>query len=341
MAFDQRTKRQYIEYLRSNKLISENDYLAATTDELFNKYYFTDQKISLKELIGIQYLNNAIYLFNDHKLKEGYNELEKAYIFYPCEKTKFLLLSALTEIIGKENFEELPSLDYFVKLTRFGQENITTENVRSQFALITNFHLINRGNKEYYDKIYQYLTDSIKNEDYLKEISFLYNYESGRYLLNRLKVKEALPYFEKAYSINPDNTDAQMAFVRTLASSLQVMNAKDALPFVENYMQQYEKLKDNYAFNTLVILLYLGIATDHFNNGNIATGDEYLLKFEQIKETIPAGDLPIDLVADAYSSAGMHYFRRGNYKKAKEYIKRGLVISPNNPKLIYCLSSFE
>ncbi|MBN2761533.1 MAG: hypothetical protein JXR41_00470, partial [Bacteroidales bacterium] len=84
MTFDLRTKKQYVDYMRDNKFISENEYGRNTIDELFNKYYFSDQKISLKELLGIQYLNNAVYLFNDHKIKEGYRELEKAYIFYPC-----------------------------------------------------------------------------------------------------------------------------------------------------------------------------------------------------------------------------------------------------------------
>jgi len=341
LSFDQRMKKQYIDYMRKNKFISENEYIGTNTNELFDKYYFADEQISLKELLGIQYLNKAAYLFQDQKIKEGYHELEKAYLFYPCKKIEFLMMIALADIVGKETYNELNDADYLVKLTRFNTESITPSMVRDEFAKITIAHLINRSDVDYYEKIYQYLESHIKQKEFLDEIAFVYHFERGRYLLNRSRTRDALPFFEVAYRINPDNADAQVAFVQTLASSMRVMDTRTATSLVEKYASQYESLKTNMVFNNLLIMLYLGTAMDYFDRGELTPGDEYLLKFEALHSLFPGGDLTYDLVGRAYSSAGMHYFRKGNLKKAKEYIQRGLVISPGNTALLYCLTSFE
>jgi len=122
---------------------------------------------------------------------------------------------------------------------------------------------------------------------------------------------------------------------------MRVMDTRTATSLVEKYASQYESLKTNMVFNNLLIMLYLGTAMDYFDRGELTPGDEYLLKFEALHSLFPGGDLTYDLVGRAYSSAGMHYFRKGNLKKAKEYIQRGLVISPGNTALLYCLTSFE
>lgn len=341
LSFDLRMKKQYIDYLRKNKFISENEYAVTSTDDLFNKYYFADQQITLKELVGIQYLNNAAYLFNDRKIKEGYHELEKSYLFYPCKRTEFLMMISLAEIVSKETFDTLENVEYLVKLTRFNKESITPQMIRDEFSRITITHLINRSDVDHYEKIYHYLESRIHRKEYIDEISFIYHYERGRFLLNRGRTKEALPFFEEAYRINPDNAEAQVAFVQTLANSMQVMGTREAAGLAEQYANHYESLKTNIVFNNLRVMLYLGTAMDYFDQGDVIGGDKYLLKFETLHSIYPGGDISFELIGKAYSSAGMYFFRKGNYKKAKEYIERGLVLSPQNPILLYCLTSFE
>jgi tetratricopeptide (TPR) repeat protein len=339
--FDQRFKKQYVDYLHDKKLISEKEFSTISTDNLFNKYYFTDRVVMLKELLGIQYINNAIGFFNERKLEKGYHEMEKAYLFYPCEKVKFIMLTALVEILGKENYDKLSDLEYFIRITRYPDDVITAEDIRSEFVKITNYHLISQSNAVYYDRIYEYLKENIRYEKYKKDISFIYFYEKGRFMLNRSRIKEALPLLEEAYKINPDNADAQVALVTALTNSVRFLDIKEAAGIIDQYHIRYADLKTNIAFNNLLALLYLGMAFDCFEDRNISLGDEYLLKFEKLIKEELCGDLPLDAVANAYSSGGIYYFRKGNYTKAKEYIYRGLKVSPNNPKLLYCLTSFD
>ena len=196
--YNQSMKRTFIEFFKSSKLIDENEFSDSSVDELFDKYYFYGNKISLRELIGIQYMNNAAFNILEENFTESYKSLEKSYLFYPSENTKRLLYTYLLNIISRLNYDKLQDLNYFIKLTRYSSSNFIREKINSEFLKISEACLINKDNPDYYDEVYKYLSEEINNDEYIKDIAFIYNYEKGKYLFSNGNNTEGHKYFIKS-----------------------------------------------------------------------------------------------------------------------------------------------
>ncbi len=339
-SYDQRSKASFVEYLQKNKIISEDEAQNTSPEDIFNSHFYPDNDIYLRELLGLQYLNQGSYKLMDKNLKEGYDEFEKAYLFYPSEKIRFLMLTTLTEMLNDQYYTEPVYINYLAKLTRFKNYGIKTENIRNEFIRITNYHLINRSNLEYYDSTYRYLSEKITDIECKKEIDFVYYFERGRFLILRGKPRDAHECFANAYKVKPENSDAQAAFVQSLAAVLENTEPLQAVRTVENYYGKYRDLHTNALFRKLLLHAYLMGAYQSFSTDQAVKGDAYLVKFESICEADSSIEVLQDAVGEAYTSASVCYFKKGNTSKAKNLITRGLKYAPGNYQLIMCQYSF-
>ena len=70
-----------------------------------------------------------------------------------------------------------------------------------------------------------------------------------------------------------------------------------------------------------------------YNLGKIAEGESNRILFENLMEKY--ADIVVDeqLVGQSYSAAAIHYYRKGQVKKAKEILTTGLKYAPNNYEL--------
>lgn len=76
-------KQGFVKMMKDQKMISNQEYVANSVDHLFDKYYFGENRtISLKELAGIQYMNDALYKHDDGKHKEAFEQMQKAYLLF-------------------------------------------------------------------------------------------------------------------------------------------------------------------------------------------------------------------------------------------------------------------
>ena len=338
--YDQRGKTSFIDYLLKNKLISEEEYRNSQPDEIFNKYFYSDKDIHLRELLGLHYLNQGVYKIMDKNLKEGYNELEKAYVFYPSERVRFLLLSTLSELINNQNYTEPEYIQYLAKVARFRNYGARPEDIQNEFIRITNYHLINRSNVAYYDSVYNYLISNIQDDEINNEINFIYYFEKGRFFYAKGMNQAAHECFSGAYLIKPKNSDAQAAFVQSLALSLNNCQPAVAVKTIEDYYENDSSLENNQLFKKLLLHAYLVGAHQSYSLNQPAKGDSYISRFESMCESDEGIELLQDVVGEAYTSASVYYFRKGNISKARELISRGLKYAPGNFQLIMSQQSF-
>ncbi len=340
LVMDQKSKKAFIDHLHVLKLISDNEFLTTNTDKLFNKYYYADNKIHLKELLALDYLNLAIYNLADRKNEESYSCLEKSYFLYPTERTRYLMIITLIETIKNIDYEKADNLNYLVKLSRFTSLGIAASDIVNEFLKITNQQLINKSNIDFYDEAYNYLYSNLKNKEHKDEISYIYYFERGRYLLNKGQHTESMEWFGKAYQLKPQNADVQNAFVQSIALSLNQMTGSEAISKLEDYISKYNNLQQNKTFIRLLLHAYLISAYEHFSMQQPVSGCKELENFEELFENNRELDIFQETIADAYASAGIYYFRKSNYKKAREYIDKGLEYAPGNFKLIMSRNSF-
>ena len=72
------------------------------------------------------------------------------------------------------------------------------------------------------------------------------------------------------------------------------------------------------------------LVEDGFANTNKATLDSYLDEFDKNVANNLYGDITKEIVGAIYTEAHKFFLRKNNYAMAKEYLKRGLKISPQN-----------
>ncbi|MEQ9165666.1 MAG: hypothetical protein RLO12_05375, partial [Fulvivirga sp.] len=152
--FNSSYKQAYIDRMAKAKMISDAEVKSKSADLLFDEYYFTDTDINLTQLIGIQYINDAIYRVDNKDLEGAYQQLEKAWMLYPSQKVNTLMLAFLAELINGQKYEELKYVGYLQKLSRYKAYDIDNEVIKSEFGRIINTHLIENGDAKSLETFY-------------------------------------------------------------------------------------------------------------------------------------------------------------------------------------------
>jgi len=338
--YDFRTKSSFAFYLVASKIITEGTLKTKSIEEIFNKYFYSDEDITLDQLIGIHYMNHAAYLLDDKKTKEAFRQLEKAYLFYPSDKNGFILFTALSSIISNNNYKDFENIEYLFKLPRYTKFNITNDNVTGEFIRATNNILIEEGNEKMYNDTYHGLVKCIEDSLLIKDITFIYQYETGRYCLSNGWLKKGVDHIEKAFSLKPTNSEAMSLFIAAVAIQIRGEQTDQILNILNDYLKKYPLLIDNDLFHGLLLETYLLKSRQYFDENNIDDGFNYLEKFElsyEINNKLPVSK---DLIVQAYSAASVYYFKRGNYNQSKKYLQKGLDYVPGSSELKYRMMSF-
>lgn len=330
---DDKYKRAFVKQMVQSKIISSSEANTQSENDLFDQYFFTDQEITLKELVGIQYVNEGLYLLERDEKMKALNQMEKAYFFFNQEKLKVLLLAMNIEILTESKYESLDLVENFIKLTRFKGFEITEDDLLAEFARISTIYLDDQSKPEMFRQFYESIVSQLKDDKLKEEISFLYFYEQGRVLYNEGEYAQCLPYFEKAYQLKPKNSDISRLLVSTIG--LQLSNESNVdltTKTLEDYKERLPGLLKNKVFKSFLVSSYLIQFGQAFDLGNEKKGLKYKLLFEQNFTK----DLNINKtnVGRAYSLTAVYYFRKGYSSKARSILNTGLEIAPGNHELL-------
>ncbi len=331
IVFDDKFKSSFVSNLRSGKLISEQEYKAENTNVLFDKYYFSEENITIKELVGIQYMNDALYKLQANQLEEAFVQLEKAYLFYPCQKAGYLLLSTAALILDKRNYTSIEDANYLTKLARYKEYGISNDNIIGEFHRLTQLHLINNNRPELYDTFYHKLSTAIFDKEITQEIGYIYHYERSRILYNQGRYQESLIFAEKTYVLKPENIDVQTLFVSTLGNMLKAQSdGAKVLETLSAYELKFPKLLSNNIFCMYLVNACLISCGQQYELKKIAEAEKLRARFEKLYAEKGKDIVDSNLIGRVYSTGAMHYFRAGHDAKAKAILMKGLEIAPND-----------
>jgi len=335
-SMDQTFKQNFVKMLKDQKRITSKEYATQDTNVLFDKYYFGDQQdINLLHLVGIQYQNDAISKMDQSKSEEAFVQLEKAYLFNPTGRCGYLLSVAGTQAFESRKARDSVQASYLSKLSRYQSYGITSEMIQGEFSRVIQDLLYTDGKKSELDRYYKQLETGIKDLELRKEITFLYYYENGRMLYNKARFRECLPYFSEAMKVKPNHVDTNSALISALAQSYRGHgNNLELMQELQKYADQFPGLQENNVFNTLVASSLAVQFNQEFNLGKVTEGEKYRGNFEEYIGKFKDLALDANLVGQAYSSAAVYYFRKGQKAKAKSILAKGLEVSPNNYELL-------
>jgi tetratricopeptide (TPR) repeat protein len=339
--FDHQTRESYVEYLNEIGVINDIEFNNTSNRNLFEQYYFADYKLSIRELIGLQYLNSAISYLEDQQLPEVYSQLEKAFILNPSYKSQYLLLKQLGLFLELMDYHNTDDLAYLVKASRLIGFGINPALIKYYFSDMVNTVLFEENDTRAFDIIHEYITTSISDTSLTKEFEFLTNYHYGRLYQDDARFEEALESYEDAFMIYPDNEDNQNMLVQALAGYASVVSPAIILERIEYYDTAFTEIESEDVYTIVRADTYLEIFGQCFQLSDVDNGEKYMALFERFADKYPYTINDKRQIGRSYSSASIYYYRKGMITRSKEILKKGLVYAPDNMELKLKLAAFE
>lgn len=334
LTYDTRYKQNFIDNLKAQKLIGSTELQTQSVDELFNKYYFQSENISLEKLIGIHYMNDALFYEDRKDLKNALAQSEKAYLFYPSPRMKYIVMHFVVQTLATTQPKPLERAELIGRAAKFSNLGITPDMIKGEFAMLTETVLTRDNNKPLYRQCYEIIDRQITDPDLRKDIGYYYNFEIGRQYYNQAVYTQAKYYFARGMVYQPNNAELGSIFIAALANTFRnETKSKTILDTLYTYQSRFPNLLENNKFLTLQGIGYLMAFEEAMRDGKAATGEGFQQKFETLKSSNPDIDAPASLVGSAYSAAGTYYFRKGQKSKARAVIDKGLEYAPGEFQL--------
>lgn len=322
-------KKEYVNYLKENKIISESELRNSSIEELFNEYYFDELEIKLEELVGLQYYNDAILKIEEKQYQEAYNQLAKAQKFYASKKIDFLLITSTYLWLQSK---DLSAEEKFSIICKTSELDLDNDDYLGAFNDVLREVLIEQGNVKKMDSLFLLYHDHFSEQEKLREmIDFAYYLERGRISYNQGKNREAMNFLENAVALRPDHLDAKSLFAHNIIrmysnESFQI----EYLDSLESKVERFPFLKENNLFGSFLCHNYLVAIYDYFDDNQGSKGVKVLQKFEEFYTEDFKENLNLELLGYSYIEASKYYFRQGNMAKVKETLERALVFDPKN-----------
>lgn len=331
--FDQAFKNNFINNLKNQKLISKDEFDTNTTEQLFNKYYFSTENINLEKLVGIHYMNDAIFQQEHEKIKESFEQAEKAYLFYPSKRCQYLVASFGSLYAGRTDLDPITRSKLVAKLSRHKSMGITNDMIKGEFNNVTQEVMIKQNDKQLYKDCYNVFINGIDDTELINEISYYYNYENARIYFNQGNFEYARNYFRKSLVLQPNNVDLGLIFSQCLSKTFIAENSTSILDTVQMYRDQFPALMEIQNFKSIVGTAYLLEFQNLYAKGKSTEGDKYKMLFENLISNDKKLNIHYDVIGQAYSTASTFYFKRGQKTRAKELIVKGLEYAPGSYEL--------
>ncbi len=332
-SFDPVFKQAFINKLKEQKIISSKEATGMDVNTLFDKYYFgTHYDVTLTNLVGIQYMNGAALELQSQNLKRAYQQMEKAYLFFPSERTSYLMFQIATEHLSTMEVKNADHARLLAKVSRFSRYGVTTDMIEGEFRMVIQKLLFEKSDIEKLTIYFETLQEILKSDELKKKISYLYNYEVGRFYHSQGKYVKALPYFEETIKVNDSSQDALSAFIGTLIQAVGNDNLKIITDF-NKYAEAYPILTENNNFNSILAAAYLIQFGMEYDLGNPTMGAKYQSTFETMFEKNPTLQIDPRAIGNVYSIVAVYYYRKGQTSKAKAIIEKGLTYAPTSYEL--------
>lgn len=331
--FNGEYKRQYVNYLRSSKLISESEYKSKSLDEIFEQHFNEVRDASFYNLPGFQYYNAAFFHLKNNDISEGLELIQKAYFFYPDPQVKMLLYNSLAGKLDLCRFTQVEDIDYLAQFARFEETERST--VVGIFGSIISQFLEFNNKEQYCDSLCKRLLPQIDDELTKAELSFTYNLQMSYRFQNKNKIES---YLLNALRIKGNHSDANLMLENHLTAKLNRIYKGTVLSDTLEQMEKrynFEPVRSKLSHYKLIA--YLSTADQLYRSFQNKEGAVYLKKFEE-SCPIPIENQKLsEFVEKSYRSIAVHYFNRELNTTAKGIARRGLKFVPDSDLLMSAL----
>ena len=323
----------FVEMLKETKQIEKND-LELEDNQVFKKYFLKNDFVSLKALIGMLYgIRANIYMLKNF-IPEAVEYSKKMYILYESNTSKYILLTLLKYNIAISDYtkiEDIKSLILYSNISK--NEKLNLAIIKNEFIRILVQNLTNRYNEDLLTKFDKLMVDNLFSSELTDYWQYVYNYEKGRVLYNKLEFEKSFSYLEKAYTIEPENADVKNMFFAAITQKIKkVSSYKTIVDTMYSIKIRHDSLNSNKKFMSLYAVCYLYAIEGAYNERDIKNAEEYRRLFEKIADN---NDIELDTygISSVYSKLAMYYFSRNSNSRARVILKKGLHYAPDSYEL--------
>lgn len=334
IVYDAKYRKQYVEYLVSNKLISTYDVSHGTVDEVFEKHHNEDTNIDLVQLAGLQYYNKGVFAYNSGFYQTASVNFEKARMLYPSNTINYMLNASLTNMLHSQYTIKQLSGQSIARYANLSSNNAEYREVAlNYYSIAIEEFLITSPDLEKFEAFneafYIALNDTINKDPFL----YAYYPTIGFYEYAQNNYSKSLAYFNLAYVNDTNNLRLKMA-VQDMVG-LVVMNNDNYPAMVDSldyYFDVYPFLAENERLQRIYIYQHVKSLGEAAENEDLEQVDYYITKLEPFLAHIKTS-IYKETMEQLYLAMASEYLNIGNSKKAVNYLDRGLALMPESKKL--------
>lgn len=334
--YNQNFKKNYIDYLKKNKIITENDFNNSTIDLLFKKHFTEDKSISLSKLSAIQYYNDGLFKMDENSFISAAFQFKKAIEINPSsESYKYLyfiaLKNALIEDDKNEKFDG-KLLGYFMNIK--GNDIDLKELGIEYFKNVAHKLCIDSPDSNRFDQFFNDLTNQCPIENLPKDIPQAYHYYKANSFRINSEFSNAVGQIIKAFQYNKNDL-----YIKDLAQSVVLQNInsindeKKSIDSIERYFEELPFLKNHKPLQHQYVLKHMKIIYDSFSLNKVLEGEEYYNNFLSGIVEYDIDYIDYNLIDNGLGFMAYYWAREKKFNKAIEVVNNGLSIAPQSLKL--------
>jgi hypothetical protein len=333
--FNEKFKKNYIEYLNNNKIISDAEFEHSPSEELFRMHYSKDKSINLSQLAAIQYYNKGIFLMQEEKYVGAALSLKKASSIYPSNTIKYhhfiAVQNALTIDYNKKSYNG----KLFGQLIESSAEDSSyTQLLADYFNNVSVELCSNKPDIDRYDNFYHDFTSQCSFEKIPKTILHHYHYSKAYHLGITRNYPLALSEIKKAYMLNKNNLQVQeLAFNIGIKHMFIESRYKNQIDSLEYYFEELPFLLENEQYQQQYVYYYMKIISDSFIYDDVNEGIKYYAKFSNALEKYELEHYSENHISIGFGSMAFYYLNKTNIDKAIQVLDTGLKMSPESLRL--------
>lgn len=298
-------------------------------NKAYNDYYYGDENITKRDLVGIQYYNRGIIFLNDSKFESAYENMLKSSVVYKNKKTEIFNEGVLSLLMDQVDFSDIENFKWLVAYAKISDD---TDYLKYKLHSILSNENWEEDNLELVESKLQKIQDSkLRNQ----LLIVLYSYRAER-AHKYQRTSEALTYAEKIYGISPEDIDAKNYIALAEIEKMALKNVSAVrLVELDELLEKYPFLEEFGIYKRYQVYLYSFLAANSFHNNKKDAAQRYLLQLERILGDEDHGKIDFDhrAIGEAYGEAGSYFYRNSQKENAINILNRGMKFSPENENI--------
>lgn len=298
-------------------------------NKAYNDYYYGDENITKKDLVGIQYYNKGIISLNDSKFELAYENMLKSSVVYKNKKTEIFNEGILSLLMDQVDFSDVENLKWLISYAKISDN---TDYLKYKLHSILSNENWEGDNLDLAESKLNKIQDlNLRNE----LLIVLYSYRAER-AHKYQRTSEALTYAEKIYEISPENIDAKNYIALAEIEKMALKNiSATRLVELDELLEKYPFLEEFGIYHRYQVYIYSFLAANSFHNNKKDAAQGYLLQLEELlgDENQKNTDFDHRAIGEAYGEAGAYFYRNGQKENAINILNRGMNFSPENENI--------